>query len=183
VLTFDLRESDLPLQVAYPILFSDLINFLAPPAAFDASQVLHPGESLSILPQPGVERVVIASPSNKAYTLLPSASALVFSETDETGYYAVNFLSKGSSKTEYFAVNLFDSMESNIRTRESIQVGRTAIAPASTNQVGLRELWPWLAALALLILLVEWLVYHRRASLPFGRITAVAGILGRKAGK
>jgi len=162
-LTFDLRESDLPLQVAYPILFSNLINYLVPPAAFDATQSLHPGESLPIVPPPGVERIVIASPSNKAYTLLPSAVTLTFTETDETGYYAVNFIAKDASKVEYFAVNLFDPTESNIRPRETIQIGRTAVAPAASNQIGLRELWPWLAGLALLVLLVEWQVYHRRA--------------------
>jgi hypothetical protein len=167
-LTFDLRESDLPLQVAYPILFSNLINYLAPPAAFDASQALHPGESLSILPPPGVEKIVIASPSNQAYTLLPSAAALTFTQTDETGYYAVNFISKGGSQVEYFAVNLFDPAESDIRPRATLQIGSVTVASAATDQIGLRELWPWLAGLALLVLLVEWQVYHRRAFQKMG---------------
>lgn len=165
-LTFDLRESDLPLQVAYPILFSNLINYLVPPAAFDATQSLRPGESLSITPPPGVEKIVIASPSNKAYPLLPSAATLTFTETGETGYYAVNFISKDTSKVAYFAVNLFDPSESDIRPRESLQIGRATVTPAASNQIGLRELWPWLAALALLVLLVEWQVYHRRTSPP-----------------
>lgn len=163
VLTFDLRESDLPLQVAYPILFSNLINYLVPPAAFDATQALHPGESLSIVPPPGVERIVIASPSNKAYTLLPTAATLTFTDTDELGYYAVNFISKDTSQVEYFAVNLFDPTESDIRPRETLQIGRTTVTPAASNQIGVRELWPWLAGLALLVLLVEWQVYHRRS--------------------
>jgi hypothetical protein len=163
VLTFDLRESDLPLQVAYPILFSNLINYLVPPAAFDASQSLRPGESLTLVPPPGTERVVIASPSNKLYTLQPSAASLTFTDTDEPGYYAVNFIAKDTSRAEYFAVNLFDPDESNIRPQETIQVGRASLSAATSSQIGLRELWPWLAGLALLVLLVEWLVYHRRA--------------------
>lgn len=164
VLTFDLRQSDLPLQTAYPILFSNLINYLIPPAGFDASQSLRPGESLTLVPPPGVEQIVVATPSDKLYTLLPGRASLTFTNTDETGYYAVNFLSKNATRTEYFAVNLFDPAESNIRPAESLQIGRTTLRPAAAAQIGLRELWPWLAGLALLILLVEWLVYHHRLS-------------------
>lgn len=163
VLTFDLRQSDLPLQVAYPILFSNLINYLVPPAAFDDSQALRPGDNLSLVPPPGVERIVVAAPSGKLYTLFPSAASLAFTDTDETGYYAVNFLSKDTARAEYFAVNLFDPSESNIRPAETLRIGQTTVSPASTEQTGLREFWPWLAGLALLVLLIEWQVYHRRA--------------------
>jgi hypothetical protein len=163
-LTFDLRESDLPLQVAYPILFSNLINYLAPPSAFDATQSLQPGESLSMLPQTDVERIVVVSPSNTAYNL--SLNQPTFTQTDELGFYAVNFVSAGANTVEYFAVNLFDETESNIQPRASIQVGREAVTPTVSQQIGQRELWPWLAALALLILMIEWQVFHRRQINP-----------------
>jgi hypothetical protein len=159
-LTFDLKESDLPLQIAYPILFSNLINYLAPPSAFDSTQSLRPGESLSILPQTDVDRIVIASPSNQAYTL--AADSTTFTQTRELGYYAVNFISGDSSSVEYFAVNLFDENESNIQPRAAIQVGRVEVTPTASQQVGQRELWPWLAALALIVLMIEWQVFHRR---------------------
>ena len=165
-LSFDLRESDLPLQVAFPILFSNLINDLVPPAAFDATQPLHPGESLSIAPQPGVEQVVVASPSGQAFTVPHDANGYTFTETDELGYYAVNFISKDASAVEYFAVDLFDPSESDIRVRPTIQIGRAAVLSAEPEKVGQVELWPWLAGLALLVLLIEWQAYHRRNLLP-----------------
>jgi hypothetical protein len=159
-LTFDLKESDLPLQIAYPILFSNLIDYLAPPSAFDATQSLRPGESLSILPQTDVDRIVIASPSNQAYTLPPDQTS--FTQTHELGYYAVNLISPDSSSVEYFAVNLFDANESNIQPRDIIQVGQAAVTPTISQQVGQLELWQWLAALALIVLMIEWQVFHRR---------------------
>jgi len=163
-LTFDLKESDLPLQITYPILFSNLINYLAPPSAFDSTQSLHPGESLSILPQPNVNKIVVASPSNIGYTLSPNQAT--FTQTDELGYYAVNFFTDDSTSVEYFAVNLFDENESNIQPHESIQVGRSTVTPTITQQIGQRELWNWLAALALLILMIEWQVFHKRQLSP-----------------
>lgn len=161
-LTFDLRESDLPLQVAYPILFANLLDYLVPPSAFDATRALQPGESLSILPPPGVEQVVVVSPSKTAYAFTPLAGAITFTETGELGYYAVNFIVGESQTFQTFAVNLFDPTESDIRPRATIQVGSAQVAPSVAEQVGQREVWPWLAGLALLVLLVEWQAYHRR---------------------
>jgi hypothetical protein len=160
-LTFDLRESDLPLQVAYPILFSNLINFLAPPSAFDSSQSLSAGETLALVPPTDAEQIVIASPSDKAYTL--AAGQTLFSETNELGYYAVNFISKDSTKVEYFAVNLFDKSESDLHPHEKLQIGSDSVAPAASQQIGLQELWKWLAGFALVILMIEWQVFHRKS--------------------
>jgi hypothetical protein len=160
-LTFDLRESDLPLQIAYPILFSNLIDYLALPSAFDSSQSLQAGESLTLVPPTDAEQVVISSPSNKTFTL--AAGQTLFSQTDELGYYAVNFVSKDSTKVEYFAVTLFDKSESDLHPRENLQIGSTSIAPAASQQVGLQELWKWLAGLALFVLMIEWQVFHRKA--------------------
>ena len=165
-LTFDLRESDLPLQVAYPILFSNLINYLAPPSAFDSSQSLQAGESLNLVPPTDAEQVVIASPSNKIFTL--AAGQTLFSQTNELGYYAVNFVSKDSSKAEYFAVNLFDPSESNLQPRETLQIGSTSVTPTISEQVGLKELWKWFAGLALIILMIEWQVFHRKSFMSLG---------------
>lgn len=159
--TFDLRQSDLPLQVAYPILFSNLINYLAPPGAFDSLTSLRPGEALSLLRPADAERVVIASPSDQAYSLTPEQTT--FTQTQELGFYAVNFFSQDSTRVQYFAVNLFDEGESNIRPREMIQIGQETVTPSISGQVGQRELWKWLIALALLVLMVEWQVYHRKA--------------------
>jgi len=159
-LTFDLRESDLPLQVAYPILFSNLIDYLAPPSAFDSSQSLSAGETLSLVPPTDAEQVVIASPSNQTFTL--AAGQTLFSQTDELGYYAVNFISEDSTKAEYFAVNLFEPNESNIQPRETLQIGTISVTPTQSQQIGLQELWKWLAGFALLILMIEWQVFHRK---------------------
>lgn len=168
-LMFDLRQSDLPLQVAYPILFSNLINYLVPPASFDASQSLRPGESLTLVPPPGTQQVVISSPSGQLHPLLANNATLTFTATEETGYYAVNFVAQDTNRVEYFAVNLFDPDESDIRPRSSLQIGQTVIQPSAAQRTGLRELWPWLVGLALLVLLLEWMVYHRREHSVFGK--------------
>ncbi|GAB4548172.1 MAG: BatA and WFA domain-containing protein [Anaerolineales bacterium] len=159
-LAFDLRQSDLPLQIAYPILFSNLVNYLAPPASFDASRAIRPGESLPLFLPADVERAVVASPSNRMYALAPGQN--IFTQTNELGYYALNLISGSSSRAEYFAVNLFDADESNIAPRSNVQIGTQTIAPAQAAQQGLLEIWKWLAAAALVLLMIEWQAFHRK---------------------
>ncbi len=161
-LSFDLRESDLPLQIAYPILFSNLINYLAPPSAFDSSKSLQAGESLSIIPQTDAKQVIVSAPDGTVYSLPPGQN--LFSNTDELGFYAVNFVTENSTRAEYFAVNLFDEAESNLSPRETLQIGSASITPTVSEQIGLQELWKWLAGFALIILMIEWQVYHRKVS-------------------
>ncbi|MGQ0603493.1 MAG: vWA domain-containing protein, partial [Anaerolineales bacterium] len=48
IITFRLQDSDLPLQLAFPVLMSNLINYLAPAQTFSAPDGLRPGETLLI---------------------------------------------------------------------------------------------------------------------------------------
>jgi hypothetical protein len=162
VLTFDLRDSDLPLQIAFPILIANLIDYLAPVQSVNTEGSLLPGEEVNLLPGSGVQEIAIASPSNTIYTLAPDESGLVFSATGELGIYAVNFLKEKSQNAEFFSVNLFSDNESDIEPVDTIQVGRTRIGAVNQEKIGERELWPWFALSALILLVLEWWIYHRR---------------------
>ena len=163
VLTFDLHDSDLPLQVAYPILMSSLVNYLAPGQTFSAPDGLHPGDTLTIKPGSGDRVVAIDDPQGKRYSAAAGPAGVVFADTHLVGVYTVvsNQAVLGS-----FAVNLFDPAESNIRPAPAIRLGRVEVPAAARNALGQFEIWPWLAAAALALLLVEWWLYHRGSTLP-----------------
>ena len=161
VVMFDLHQSDLPLQVAFPILIANLIDYLVPSYGFPSQNAILPGDTLLIRSQPSVDQVVVVSPSGKTFSYPASSSGVLFAETHELGLYAVNYLQDGAQSAEYFAVNLFDPLESDIQPQASLTVGRTTIQASAADRLSLREFWPWIAALALLILLLEWWVYHR----------------------
>jgi Ca-activated chloride channel homolog len=177
VLTFDLHDSDLPLQVTFPILFSSLIQYLAPAQAVEAPENMLPGEQVTILPGPDVQAVAVASPLEVVTSLPPDENGLKFSETGELGVYAVSFLKEKEQTAEYFAVNLFSEIESDIQPKQAIQVGRSTIHASAQENLGKREAWPWIAALALGLLLVEWWIYHRRQSLSSEFSTALQSLV------
>ncbi len=165
-ITFDLHDSDLPLQVSFPILLANLIQFLVPAGGFDSQARINPGDSLRILPAPDVEQIAVASPTGQVFSYLPQADGVTFNETGELGIYAVNYLRQTSQTAEYFAVNLFAPLESNIQTIQSLQVGGQTITSSQPTDVGLYEIWPWLVWIALGILILEWWFYHRRGIIP-----------------
>jgi hypothetical protein len=165
ILAFDLHDSDLPLQIAFPILFANLVNFLAPPLAFEDAN-LRPGEPLVMRPSSEVTQVSVTSPTGRVIPIAPSQSGFVFSETSELGLYQALFSSPTAQTSEPFAVNLFQPGESAIRPAESLNIGSGRVLAAAAPESGEWELWPWLAGFALLILIVEWWADHRGQLIP-----------------
>lgn len=159
VFTFRLQDSDLPLQLAFPILMSNLLDYLAPGQAFRAPDGLRPGETLTLKPAGGDRALAVITPNGTQYQAAVGEQEALFSATDQLGVYRVvsnqNFLGA-------FAVNLFSPAEAAIRPADNIRVGSAQVGQALPAAVGELELWPWLAGLALAVLAGEWWLYHRR---------------------
>jgi Ca-activated chloride channel homolog len=180
VVTFDLHDSDLPIQITFPILFSNLFSYLSPPNAFDAPNGLLPNEGISIRPEPGVEQIAIAAPSGQVYTPLITEDEVFFQDTGELGVYAVTYLTGDQQTAEFFAVNLFAPSESNIKPSTDIRIGLANVQPQQENELGNREFWNWLTLVALIVLMIEWWVYHRRQTANAGGFSWKRFRLGNK---
>jgi Ca-activated chloride channel homolog len=165
--TFDLRDSDLPLQIAFPIIMANITGWLSPGRPFDAPTGLQPGDPVQILPTAGTTAVLIQKPDGTNWTGEVGEETLFFSETAQPGIYQVSLRDEtGTRPAGSFAVNLFSPAESAIRPAADLQIGQIAAATEAENDVGQREWWPWLLAIALLLLAVEWWVHHRGPRLP-----------------
>lgn len=167
IFTFDLRASDLPLQIAFPILMANITGWLSPGRAFDVPTSLQPGDPVSLSPTAGATAVVITKPDGANWLAAVDEAPIIFSETGQPGLYQVSVRdSQGEQPAGSFAVNLFSPAESDIQPRATIQMGQTAVTAATAGDVGQRELWPWLVGIALFILFIEWWVHHRGVKLP-----------------
>ena len=81
-----------------------------------------------------------------------------FTETDEIGFYTV----RSGERTGAFAVNVLSQRESDITPRAlEVPAGGNVDETRSVAMVN-REIWQWLAVAGLVVLLLEWIVYHRR---------------------
>jgi Ca-activated chloride channel homolog len=168
ILTFDLHASNLPLKLSFPILMSNLMEWYAPARPFDAPPSLKPGEPVVIRPQAATTAYRITRPNGTSQTYDLTEGAPTFAGTDQLGIYSVELLSgEQVTLSGSFAVNLFSPTESRITPNEAISIGQSQVGDQDTgDDYGQRELWPWLAGLALIVLVAEWWVYHRGSALP-----------------
>ncbi len=165
VIAFDLLDSDLPLQVAFPILFSNLLDYLNPPAIYDAPQGFTVGDPVALHPSPDVNELLVTSPDGTEATIPVTEQGATFLATDQVGLYTITSLPEGV--TESFAVNQFSSLESNIAPQESLSIISSEQDNRTTEKTGLRELWHYAALLAIVLLMWEWWLYHRQSKVRF----------------
>lgn len=166
IFSFALSDSDLPLQITWPILMTRLMEWYRPQRAVSVDS-LAPGQSLTIRPTVDADTVRVKDPNGTTATLrLENAPEVAFAGTNIPGFYEVEVLFDGAIvQRDRFAVNLFDTRESQIAPVDELRIqtasGETLITNTQREEIGRREFWSLLATLALLILGVEWWYYHR----------------------
>ena len=166
VLAFDLRRSDLPLQPAFPILFANLTGWLAPSAGSQVPAQVSPGDSVAFPVPPEVRQVSARRPDGSTLRLQPQNGQVVFADTNQLGLYQLSWGTEqdGGASSAQFVVNLFSPQESQLKPADDLP-GALASQTASGEQArqSRHEWWRPLALAALILLTLEWAVYHRPA--------------------
>ncbi|MGH2475775.1 MAG: vWA domain-containing protein, partial [Candidatus Limnocylindrales bacterium] len=237
VLAFEPRRSDLPLQVAFPILLANLTGELLG-SSTAPTEAVEPGTPVELHVPTGAVGLTVTRPDGLVTELVPGTSgaavAVTYAATDLPGVYTVTPIrdagaspapsgggpasptpgasataspSRGASASPgpsttpppidpyapvRFAVDLFDVNESTIAPGsaaaiEALGTGATASPSpgaggsgggAVTERPTARdELWVPIVLLVLVVLCVEWALYHRDGFIRLRRSLAVR--LGR----
>lgn len=167
ILTFDLRDSDLPLKLAWPILMANLMQWFTPSSAITVGDSVRVGELLQIRPPLDADTVRVTTPDDETHDIAVDRETLIFAETDLPGLYQLDVLRGGEIvQTAPFAVNLFSAEESTITPQPTITLGTSQIAETEEEELGEQEFWPVVLLGALLLLLIEWYVYHQKVRMP-----------------
>ena len=161
VLAFDLSHSDFGLNVAFPITLANTVSWLVPASGGVLPVVLQPGEPLGLNLPAGVAGAGLTRPDGKTIDVQAADGRATFSDTTQLGVYQVQWQGEPPLR---FAVNLFSPGESNSMPLDNLPGVETGPDQSgSGTEAGKQEWWRWLAGLALLALLAEWLVYQRAA--------------------
>jgi hypothetical protein len=174
VLAFDLHQSDLPLHVAFPLVLSNIISYLAPGSGAEAAQ-LTPGEPLALPIDPAITNVRLTRPdgtqleSQKGVFSLDDRlriqnDQLVYADTDSPGVYTLALFRGDDLQARLrYAVNLFSVQESAVQPQETLAIPQeSGLQSAITRERDAKqEFWRWLAIIALVVVVIEWLVYHK----------------------
>ncbi|QBD81820.1 VWA domain-containing protein [Ktedonosporobacter rubrisoli] len=161
-LGFDLHDTDLPLQSAFPILVHNMLNWFLPPPVTGNGQV-GAGQPVTIQPWPGADKITIVDPQQQRAAVAPPFPARPFDQTNQIGIYQVTEHVRGQDLHGAFTVNLFDPAQSQLAPAKKLPIVNSTDFTSGGNTVSrqLREIWPWIAALLLLILCVEWWLFSR----------------------
>ncbi|MDQ6774214.1 MAG: VWA domain-containing protein [Candidatus Dormibacteraeota bacterium] len=154
VFTFDLHHSDLPLRAAFPILTLNLLGFVLP-SSFE-NQSFQPSTAVNLQPEPGARSVTVTAPDGRGSTFGPPFAP--FTDTAQQGVYTVDQRLASGARQSFFVVQLQDPAVSRIAPGAAPLVQEQP-APGGPLPRGTLEVWPWLAAAALALLALEWLVY------------------------
>lgn len=154
-LGFDLAGSNFPLQAAFPLFFSQSLEWLRARGDGFVSTHIAAGSTQTILLPASETRVIMRMPSGRSATLEAKGGSLLFDATADAGIYRYTV----GEVARYFAVSLTDARESDVNSRWAPGERREEIRPASNAAQALVPLWPPLLVLALMLLALEWCVW------------------------
>jgi hypothetical protein len=131
-------------------------HFIGMPQLFTAG---NPARLWNVGDEHGDGDVTIHLPDGSVGKVGAVDGAAEFGATDRLGFYDAD---GAGGQHALFAVNLLSPAESDIRPRSLQVAGGSNVEEATSVATVNKEIWRWLAAAALGILLLEWWVYHRR---------------------
>ena len=168
VTAFDTLSSDLPLRVSFPILIANAIRHLADRGETgrwdnpDIGEIFAISDVERFLSSEQIDQatavMTIVKPDEQAITIGAESGLL---EVDQVGFYRMK---TGQDDTApLFTANLANANESKIKPSPTLPI--RSPNPIQEIKQGFRmglEPWYFLIILALLLIVVEWVLYHRR---------------------
>ncbi|MBX3204079.1 MAG: VWA domain-containing protein [Labilithrix sp.] len=189
---FDVRDSDLPLRVAWPLLLLNSVNFftdedaqyissfrtgdvwrvpvvtqtgqarLKTPGGEELLVPVHEGRAVYLGERAGFYELAGADGSDPTKGLDPAKG---LDAPDAPAPQAKDAADKDGvpATTAAFAANLLDAEESSIEAAKELVVDGRKAGTLSGFQIGVRrEIWIYLLIAAIVLTAIEWITYHRR---------------------
>jgi hypothetical protein len=176
VLTVDLDKSDLPLQTAFPIMATNLLNWFGGTKG-ELREATGAGGIAAVDVPSGTTTdrdYVLRSPDGRDLPLAVRAGStrITVGPLDQTGVWTVNgraaraLETKSESKTlsgsdeiiAELACNLADRRETDLRPAAGLAEHKSSLAAG----LAVRPIWYYLLATAFLLTCWEWFLYQRR---------------------
>jgi len=169
VLGFDVRQSDFPLRIAWPVFLLNTINWFVEEDAeylssFKTGEVWH-------VPAPvgATNEATLIDPDNVKHRVPVQEGRAVYFGT-RAGFYRLQAPQKVAPSPDQprlpdvvFAANLVDPTESMIAPKPDLEVDGKKGGTVEGFRAGVRkELWIYLLIIVAIVTAIEWATYHRR---------------------
>jgi hypothetical protein len=153
-------------RLSFPLFMKNVIEYLGGSRGALETQSVRPGETVTLRTEMPVAKAYVRKPDGRSVELLREGqNAFTFSDADRLGFYDLRLKPGDEQPVQRFAVNLFDTRESNLTPAAELPIGSTPIKGSAAWTPARRELWKWVLLVALAVLLFEWYVYNKRVYL------------------
>ena len=157
---FDLLETNWPFEPGFVMFCYNTIAYLGTEFGALQQTQLNVGKPITVEGLTPDIDVRVSGPSIDA-SLKTSADGVVrFHATDRVGTYAIEIPQR---PPKVFAVNLLDTLESNIEPLEEV-IFSGQVVQARQNAGGRSNVpvWPFLIVFVLALAFIEWLIYNAK---------------------
>ena len=156
---FELLKSNWPLHVSSAVFMQNAVDYLTLARSGIDGLAYRAGDPLTVRAAAGAERLIVEGPERMSVPVEPGSTAAL-PPLRRAGLYAI---AGAASPFDRLAVNVFSDVESDIQPRAAVTVNAETAVGRAGSAIAAKPLWPWLAAVAIVLMTAEWLIYCLRA--------------------
>ena len=155
-------NTDWPNKLSFPLFIQNSLTWLGGASKFNSTSGTRPGELVRLRTRVPAESITVKDPSGRTTSLKPRKDkTFVYAAADQAGSYSVTN-STTQELDQLHAVNLLDTLESNLAVLDELNVGYEEVPKSVESVPARREYWTWVILAALLVLVIEWYIYNQR---------------------
>lgn len=158
VIAFNPYYSNWPLQISYPIFLHNVLRRFDQYASSLLTRNIRVGDTIA-LKDPGAAPAIRRPDGQREELRGTATGAFSYAHVDIPGIYTIL---DGENARQSIAANLFNPTESNITINPEPKVGLQAVKTVDVVAQVDKEYTRYLLMAAAALLLLEWLIYHRR---------------------
>ncbi|WP_273326417.1 vWA domain-containing protein [Vallitalea guaymasensis] len=158
IMSFDLHNSDFPLNISFPVLIDNLLaDILGNGVQIDENY--HAGENISFEPLSTTEKAFISDPKNNKAELDVNFPITYYDDTKELGVYElIQENNEKEQKTDYITINYNTDSESTIK-EYSDELDDNVSNKMVTRSRKKTDFMSLFIILAIIVMLYEWKKY------------------------
>lgn len=172
VFAFDVADSDLPMRVAFPLLISNTVHWLAHSES-ETAGLAECGHAVVLaaheIAQPEPDSAAASgvsggsTPLRQPRTITNAAHGIGGSfQPLRNGFYRIDQTGAAAESHRWLAVNTANDAESNLQSSAATPSTGHGFVPRSLARITSGALWQWFALAAFALLTGEWWLFHRR---------------------
>jgi hypothetical protein len=161
VLGFDPLDSNWPFQRGFVTFVANTVEWLGSIDQAAAQEEHRPGQALVARLPVEAKEIKMRLPTGETQELTARDGVVTYGPVERAGVFVLTWMDSKGEGRRVFAVNPTPG-EGHIAAAENISLGTKVVEAQRGGGSILSDLWPFALAAAILLLVIEWWVYHRK---------------------